>query len=254
LVSEAVPVLMYHSLDERGSVLSTAPENFRRQMDALRSRGFRGLGLGELLDAWDRGAALPPRPVVLTFDDGFRSVLDQAAPILAGLGFGATIFAVASHCGGQNDWPSQPAGIPTQPLLSGPDLRDLAAQGFEIGAHGATHAPLDSLGPATIEEEVGGSKRRLEDIVGQPVTLFAYPYGLGGPAARAAARTHYRAACSTDLRVARAGDDRHWIGRIDMYYFRSPWILRIFGTRLGEAYLGLRRLGRGARRLSGARS
>ncbi len=251
---EAVPVLMYHSLDEGAAVLSTPPQVFRRQMDTLRGRGFRGLGLGELLDAWDRRATLPARPFVLTFDDGFRSILDHASPILRDLGFGATIFAVASYCGGRNDWPSQPAGIPSQPLLSVQDLRDLADQGFEIGAHGATHAPLDRLGPAAIEEEVVGSKRRLEDALRRPVTLFAYPYGLAGPAARAAARTHYRAACSADLRVARADDDRHWLGRIDMYYFRSPWLLRIFGTRFGQAYLGLRRLGRSARGVRVARS
>lgn len=247
MAPEAVPVLTYHSLDETGSVLSTPPAFFQAQMRSLRARGFSAVRLGDVLDAWDGRAARPPRPVALTFDDGFRSVCDSAAPVLEELGFRATIFAVAGHCGGRNDWPSQPPDAPLQPLLSTSELRGLADRGFEIGAHGVTHAPLDRLDAAAAEQEIAGSKRKLEDVLGLPVTLFAYPYGVASPAVRELVRAQYRAACSAELRLARPSDDRHWLGRIDMYYFRDPALFRLFGTPLGRAYLGLRRVGRLAR-------
>src|SRR5436190_13149483 len=68
-VPSRVPVLTYHSLDESGSVISIAPSVFRDQMQALAARGFTGVTVGQLVDAWNGAATLPERPVVLTFDD-----------------------------------------------------------------------------------------------------------------------------------------------------------------------------------------
>src|SRR5262245_57925953 len=114
----SVPVLTYHSLDESNSVISLAPKIFRRQMEALSDWGFQAIRLGDLLDAWEGERPLPRQPVVLTFDDGFRNLRDCAVPVLEKLNFRATVFAVAGHCGGNNDWPSQIAGVPRLPLLS----------------------------------------------------------------------------------------------------------------------------------------
>ena len=82
-----VPILTYHSLDQSGSVISMAPAAFREQMRLLAARGFVGIGLGQLLDAWGGRATLPARPVVLTFDDGYSSFIEHAAPTLTALGF-----------------------------------------------------------------------------------------------------------------------------------------------------------------------
>jgi len=240
----AVPILTYHSLDDSGSVISVSPAAFRTHMHALRDAGFSGIALRRLVDGWEGRAPLPPRSVVLTFDDAFRNFAESARPTLEALGFGATVFAVAGRCGGTNDWPGQLARIPRLPLLSAADLRELATAGFEIGSHGLTHAALDGLSTAEAEREVAGSKRALEDIVGRAVEVFAYPYGKGNGAVRAVAAAHYRASCGVELAAARAGDDRHRLPRIDVYYLRHPRVFRTLGTPLGRGYLALRAAGR----------
>lgn len=244
-----VPVLCYHSLDASGSVISMPPETFRWQMHALRSWGYQGLCLGQLLDAWEGKAALPPRPVVLTFDDAFANLRDHAAPVLADLGFRATVFAVAGHCGGCNDWPSDPPGIPRLPLLSLAGLRELAAAGWEIGAHSLTHPRLPRLPAADAAREISASQTALQDGTGQPVAVFAYPYGEASSANRAAAAAHYRAACGVGLGLTRRDGDRYRLRRVEMYYLRSESVFRLFPTPLGKAYLGVRGLGRACRGL-----
>ncbi len=108
--SKAVPILTYHSLDNSGAVTSVAPREFRGHMQILAQRGFNGISLADLLDCWAGRGTLPQHPVVITFDDGFANVLEHAAPSLADLGFGATIFVVTGRCGQTNDWPNQ-AGL-----------------------------------------------------------------------------------------------------------------------------------------------
>ena len=116
-------------LDKSGSVISTNTQMFECQMAIL-------------LRAWNGKAALPVRPIVLTFDDALANFFDSAAPVLNDLGFTATIFAVAGYAGRTNEWPGHPAQIPRMPLLSWHDMRELTKQGFEIGCHTMTHIPL----------------------------------------------------------------------------------------------------------------
>lgn len=234
-------------MDESESVISTAPAVFGAQMRALAGRGFTGIAAGRLIDAWDGTATLPERPVVLTFDDGYANVLEHAAPLLADLKFGATVYVVSGSCGTTNDWPDRGAAIPRLPLLSWAALADLITGGFEMGAHSVTHQPLTRLSRSEVEREVLGSKEMIEQRLGQAVKTFAYPFGLVSPDAHAAARVGYRAAMGTVLGVARRADDRHCMARVDMYYFRQPAAFRLFGTAAGHAYLGVRALGRAVR-------
>jgi peptidoglycan/xylan/chitin deacetylase (PgdA/CDA1 family) len=241
---EAVPILTYHSLDDSGSVISVPPAAFREHMRGLRDKGFTGIALGRLVDAWDGRGSLPPRPVVLTFDDAFRNFAEAGRPVLEAAGFAATVFAVAGRCGQTNDWPGQLARVPRLPLLSAAELRDLAAAGFEIGSHGLTHAALDGLSAQEAEREIVGSKRALEDALGRPVEVLAYPYGRTSAAIRGLAAAHYRACCGVAMAAARASHDRHALPRIDVYYLRRPGLFRTLGTPLGRGYLALRGFGR----------
>jgi peptidoglycan/xylan/chitin deacetylase (PgdA/CDA1 family) len=238
-----VPILTYHSLDDSGSVISMPPRKFREQMLALAAHRCTGIRFDELAQAWMGRGTLPERPVVLTFDDAFSNVLEHAAPVLSGLGFRATIFAVAGQCGRFNDWP-QGAGVPRLPLLSFDHLAQLAAGGFEIGAHSLTHARLSELTPEPSRREIVESRHILEDGIGTAVSTFAYPFGLVTPAAVEIVREHYRAACSARLAVAQHRDDRYLLPRIEMFYWRAGRIFRLFGTPVGAAYLRLRALGR----------
>src|SRR5690348_2083040 len=101
-------VLTYHSLDNSRSVISLPPAVFRDQMEALAGSGTPVVPLSEIHNR--------PGAVSITFDDGFANIADHALPILQRFSFPATVFVVGGHCGGYNDWPSQPPGIPRLPL------------------------------------------------------------------------------------------------------------------------------------------
>lgn len=244
-----VHVLTYHSLDESGSVISVAPAAFRRQMEGLHARGYEGVTLGRLIDAWDHGTPLPPRPVVLTFDDAFGNFADHAEPVLTRLGFRATLFAVAGYCGGRNDWPGQPAGVPRLPLLSWAALRDLAAGGYEVGGHTLTHPPLPALPPDRAEHEVVAGRAELRDRLGREIDTFAYPYGLADARTRAVVAAEFRAACGVRLGTARPSSDRFRLPRVDVFYLRRPLAFRLFPGPAGDLYLKLRGVGRACRGL-----
>lgn len=244
MTSGAVSILTYHSLDETGSVISTAPAVFKAQMRSLQARGFKGVALGELLDGWE-GRRDGSRDVAITFDDGIRNVAVEAQPVLEELGFRATLFVVAGRLGATNDWPGQAAGMPRLPLLGSHELRELDRRGvFEIGSHGTDHASLQGGSESVLQREVVDSQSTLEDALGHPVALFAYPYGRLDARAHERARGLYRAACGVRLRAAVALDDRHDLPRVDAYYIRHPRLFRLLETGPGRAYLALRSAGR----------
>jgi peptidoglycan/xylan/chitin deacetylase (PgdA/CDA1 family) len=242
--SNAVPILTYHSLDDSGAVTSIAPRDFREHMQILTQRGFTGISLSALLDSWDGRGTLPPRPVVITFDDGFSNVLEHAAPRLSDLSFSATIFVVSGRCGQTNDWPNQAPNIPRLPLLSWSELGQLAAAGFEIGAHTVTHRALTEIPRSEAAKEIVESKMAIEDRLGQAVQNFAYPFGLFSRSICDVAREHFRGACTTKLERAKPTHDRQCLPRLDVYYLRRPIFFRMFETRPGRSYLALRGAGR----------
>jgi peptidoglycan/xylan/chitin deacetylase (PgdA/CDA1 family) len=242
--SNAVPILTYHSLDNSGSITSVAPRDFREHMHILAQRGFAAISLSELLDAWDGPGKLPAHPVVLTFDDGFANLLEHAVPILSELNFHATVFVVSGRCGETNDWPNQAPNIPRLPLLSWPELAQLATAGFEIGAHSLTHRPLTKLPHLEAAREIIESKAIIEDRLGQAVQSFAYPFGMFTDGHYEIVRSHFRGACSTKLKRAKPTHDRHCLPRLDVYYLRRPIFFRLFETLAGRTYLASRSVGR----------
>jgi peptidoglycan/xylan/chitin deacetylase (PgdA/CDA1 family) len=187
------PVLMYHQVGEHrpGSALNrwrVKEEDFLWQLDVLRRRGYRGVALRDLFDS----PSASTRRAVLTFDDGYRGVLERALPALLSQGFSATVFVVADKLGGVNDWDAE---TPGEPLLSADEIRALHAAGIEIGSHGATHRPLTRLSDDDLLRELAGSKDTLERLTGGTVTSFCYPYGaFDDRIAEAARAVGYRAA------------------------------------------------------------
>ena len=208
-----------------------------------------GIRFDRLIDALNGNAVLPPKPVVLTFDDAYVNFQEHALPALREAGFFATLFVVAGLVGKTNEWPGQGPSIPRMPLLDWPALREIAQAGIEIGSHTFTHPRLEQTSADRLEQEIAGSRRALEEGAAAPVTTFAYPFGTHSPASVEIVRAHYRAACTTRMATARTSHDRHLLPRIDAYYLREPRRYARFGTPLGDAYLGIRALGRAVRAL-----
>ena len=187
-----VPVLMYHFIRVptrndgiTGYNLSIPPADLADQLTLLRRDGFHGITLGQLMDAMTGGAALPEKPVVLTFDDGFADFAGRAAPLLLSAGFRATVFVVSGFMG-------RPG------YMSADQVRDMAAKGMTIGAHTIHHSDLAALPEAAAEAEITTSREDLQSLTGQPISDFAYPSGRFTPAVeRLVARAGFRDAVTT---------------------------------------------------------
>ena len=188
-------ILMYHSIvpyEVDPSRTTVHPQRFEQHMRWLHQRGRRGTSVRELLEARQNGAA--DGLVGITFDDGYSDFIDNALPVLQRYGFNATVFMLGGRLGGDNSW------IPDDPrkdLLTAEQIKQLAASGIEIGSHGLLHPSLPSVDEATLADELQNSRRVLQDVSGQEVPGFAYPFGhLDARAFRGVQDAGYDYACS----------------------------------------------------------
>jgi peptidoglycan/xylan/chitin deacetylase (PgdA/CDA1 family) len=241
-MSRRSAILTYHSLDDSGSVISTPPSVFRRQLEFLAVSGIPVVPLDQAVER--------PGCVALTFDDGFRSVAEHALPLLEQYHFAATIFIVSGYCGGRNDWPSQPSGIvPTLPLLSWDELGKMPSS-IAIGAHTHTHPDLRRLPEDECDHELRTSKDCIEQNLGRAVSWLAYPYGASSSKVRSLAARHFDLAVGDSLGRLSPRHERLNLPRIDTYYLRDTLPLERLFTPAGNAYVAIRAILRGARRLA----
>ena len=172
----AAPViLMYHSIspdDDDPFDIRVRPPRFEQQLRWLRRTGRIGTSVSQLLAARDRFDAR--RLVGLSFDHGYADFIEHALPLLQRYAFSATMFVPAGQLGQESGWDPED---PRKRLMSGPQLREIADAGIEIGSHGFRHWSLPGASDAELAEEIGTSRAVLREITGQPVTGFCYPYG-----------------------------------------------------------------------------
>jgi peptidoglycan/xylan/chitin deacetylase (PgdA/CDA1 family) len=171
-------ILLYHRVADDRDPLALPPARFREQMELLDSTGYRAVDLLEALALLDAGD-LPPRTVALTFDDGFADVRDAALPVLASLGFRATVFVTTAVTGGDRSFPWYEGEQP--PVLGWDEVARLDREGtLRFEAHTVTHPSLLAVDDAAARAEILESRTELTARLGRPVTAFAYPAGLFG--------------------------------------------------------------------------
>ena len=168
-----VPILMYHRIDVLRPTLpaitralTVAPADFAAQMRWLHVHGYHAITQTQLFDALEHGRALPAKPIVITFDDGYRDVLKYAAPVLARLHMPATAYVITGRISG-----------PDVSFLSWLMLNALEQDGVEIGSHTVHHSELPSLSDPAALQELIQSRRALEEHLKHPVQWFSYPAG-----------------------------------------------------------------------------
>ena len=171
--SVTLPILMYHRIGRIGpnlapitQRLSVTPADFAAQMRWLRRNGFHAVSQAQAFDALERGAKLPSRPVMITFDDGYRGVWANALPVLMRLHMPATAYVITDRI--SNGDPS---------FLTWSELRALQANGVSVGSHTVTHSDLTTLDDTQALGELTNSRRALERHLGRRVQWFAYPAG-----------------------------------------------------------------------------
>ncbi|SEL49532.1 polysaccharide deacetylase family protein [Streptacidiphilus jiangxiensis] len=206
-----VPILQYHSVAENppewAAPLTVRPDRFDEQLEHLAHAQMSVVPLRRLVSAIRGGPPLPPRAMVLTFDEGFADFYWTVAPMLAARELPATLFVVtgAIHPPG-----GRPSGsrLPPAMMLNWRQVAGLDAYGIEIGGHSRTHPALDTVSGRTLRSEIEGCKRDLEDALGHEVTSYAYPLGYHGPTVRRAVRqAGWDSACATSDALATTSDD-----------------------------------------------
>lgn len=205
-----VSVLVYHSIDESGSYMSTTPGMFRAQMQWLRDHGYRALSMRQ---RFERGAGEDERSLVLTFDDGLVNFADTAWPVLRELSFSATAYVATAFIGTEAAWYPD-YGLPRMACMGWGALRALRAEGADIQSHAHSHRDLTRLSPAERLEELKRSRAVLEDGLGEAVEHLAYPFGAASSSVRlAAGEAGYRTAVTLGTGRWRAGTDRLGVPR-----------------------------------------
>ena len=235
-----IPILTYHSIDESGSVISTKPEVFRKQMKGLSEAGYEPVALNHLVVSRSEKTSLPPKTVVLTFDDGFQNFYTAVFPVLQEYGFNATVFLVTDHCGGYNDWRGNPPDLQRSKLLSWREIKELSDYGIEFGAHTRTHPDLTKIGAGRVENEIIESKKVIEDSIGREARTFAYPFGKFNPTIRRVVEKTFAAACSTNLGKVCPQSDFYSLERIDTYYLSNQVIFNSLSLKSVDRYLRVR--------------
>ncbi len=237
--------LVYHGvadvpLSRDPDRLFVRAEDLRRQVARLREWEYRLVSFGDLALAVERSGGAGH--AALTFDDGLVDNLDTLAPLLAELDAPATVFVVSGWLG-----ETHPAA-PWTRIVTADELRDLSKTGVQIGGHSVTHADLSTLPYEGACEELARGKEQLEEVLGKPVEVAAYPYGRANEeTVRAARDAGFRAACGASARGS--WSDPHFLPRQDMDNGCSLLGLRL---KRDDRYEPLMRLkpARAARRIS----
>lgn len=172
LAKREVPILCYHQVrewratDTRGMKDNIIPPGlFRAHMQALADSGYRTILPDQLLDHLTRGDSLPPKPVMVTFDDGSAGQYHVATKELDRHGFKGVFYIMT-------------VSINRPGYMTEAELRDLSDRGHVIASHSWDHKNVLRHDSSDWRIQLAGSKRRLEEITSKPVGHFAYPYGL----------------------------------------------------------------------------
>jgi peptidoglycan/xylan/chitin deacetylase (PgdA/CDA1 family) len=195
---EPVPILMYHVLappppGEPYPALYVKPADFRAQVAWLAVHGYHAVTLQQVYDYWRGKRALPRKPVVLTFDDGYHSDFTVALPTLRARGWPGVLDLEVRNL--QPVWGTRPGMV-----------RKMVAAGWEIDAHTLTHPDLTTVDPTELRHQVAGSRAAIRHLFHVPVDFFCYPSGRYDDAVVAAVRkAGFLGATTTNEGFARPG-------------------------------------------------
>lgn len=218
----ATKFLLYHDIASlAGGDKGLARERFRRQIALIARWGFSFRSMPDFL----AGKASSARDVVITFDDGGRSLLDCALPVLEEFSAPATMFVIAGFVGCKGS---------KLEFLTWDDIDEVAARGIDIGSHGLGHAPLTGTDADVIRREIFGAAE-IFDRHGYAPRTFAYPYGRRSDTAKAVVR---EAGFDAAFMIKKGGHDALEIRRRLLTLSESAPLMRFY---LSDHYFPVRK-------------
>ncbi|MBL8091834.1 MAG: polysaccharide deacetylase family protein [Anaerolineales bacterium] len=162
-----VPILLYHHITESSthSQYYIEPKDFEEQMQLLNRWGYTTITTTMLVEAIHKGLSLPPRPIIITFDDSNLDNYNIAFPIMQKYEFTGVVYIVGRYLGAEN-------------FINAQQAKEMANAGWEIGSHSMNHVDLSTITSDERWYEIHGSREFLEQEIGVPVLTFAYPFGV----------------------------------------------------------------------------
>ena len=165
-----LPILMYHHINYLSSNtskewrdLTVSPATFEEQMKYLFEQNYQPITFKKFIDYFNKGEKIPEKTLIITFDDGWRNQYNYAFPVLKKYNFPATFFVVVNYVGASK-------------FMSWEQLKELIANGMEIGSHSMNHPNLRNLPEENLKYEIQNSKIILEKNLKQTINVFSYPY------------------------------------------------------------------------------
>jgi peptidoglycan/xylan/chitin deacetylase (PgdA/CDA1 family) len=232
-----LPILTFHAIEEQSSVISFPPELFRRGMGKLHENGYRTISLLEAVDRLNSKKLFPERSFVITFDDGYQSLYQEAFPVLKRYGFSATVFLTV---GAQETMDTRLPSLEGRSMLTWQEIREMQRGRIEIGAHTCTHPDMTRLPIEQVRSEIMDSKVILEDTLGVSISSFAYPYGRYDPRIQEIMKQFFICACSDQLGQMSSNSNPYALERVDAYYLRTDRLFDIMLTKMFPIYLHAR--------------
>lgn len=229
-------ILTFHSIDDKGSVISYSPRHFALLLEALAERNIPVLDLDTLLAPGAR------QGVAITFDDGMRSVYRQALPVLRDHAVPAHLFLATGAVDSATPWPPDAPDGHTFEMLNWDEIGALHAAGVAIECHTRTHPDMRTLSESQMQEECGQADELIGNRLGRRPAYFAYPFGYHNRKVRDFARPRYRGAVTTELRPLGRQVDSAALPRLDAYYLQSGRLIRALDTPWLQGYLAARNL------------
>ncbi|MFN1835770.1 polysaccharide deacetylase family protein [Balneola sp. MJW-20] len=177
-----IKVLMYHRILSENEYdnkhwTGVHVNHFEEHLKVLELFGFTPITFTDLRFFLTKDLELPRKPVIITFDDGYKDYYDLAHPLLMQYGMRAVVFAIGDRKIRENIWDDENI-IERAPLMTDEELISIFDDGVEIGAHSYSHKPLTKITPAELEAEIFECKDSLEELLETDIHTFCYPYGL----------------------------------------------------------------------------
>ncbi|SHJ53593.1 polysaccharide deacetylase family protein [Propionispora hippei] len=242
-----IPILMYHRIATvPGDRNSLPPEKFKEQLDYLKKHGYHTITLNDLYNHVTLQVPLPPKPVILTFDDGYEDNFSCALPLLKERDMKATVFPIVHWVGMENKWENFNKQL-TQ-TMNWDHLKQWHAAGMEIGSHTLEHPFLTQCDEVRLEQELRHSKMILQEKLGAAIDFLCYPYGFfDNRATEIAKQCGYRGALAIFANAPLWNHDMYALPRIPISSRQPSWEFALKVSRFHILFIMLRKIERGAK-------